>query len=80
MVEARCPLSFSTLTEPSGKRKLLLSDKGILITGGCSANGEAEARRGIAKIVANEKCILTKRVEELVTVELLVGNGEALKM
>jgi len=41
--------------------------------GGCSARGDAEAQRGtIARIVASEKCILARRVEELVTVELLV--------
>ena len=42
---------------------------------GYSVGGEAEAKRGTtAMIVASEKCIAAKRVEELVTVELVVCN------
>jgi len=75
MEEARCLLSFSTLTEPSGRCKLLLTDRGSLIMEGCFTTGEAEAKRGaIARIVISEKCMLARGVEEPVTVELLVRN------
>jgi len=77
MEEAKCLLSFSTLTEPSGRCKLLLSRRGIVARGCSTSNGEAEAKTGmIAKIVAGEKCILAKRAEELVTVEPLMCNEE----
>jgi len=41
-------------------------DRGSLITGGCPATREAEAKRGtIARIVVSEKCILVRRDEGL---------------
>ena len=62
------------LTDASSWYKLLLSNRGIL-EWGYSVGGEAEAKRGTtAMIVASEKCIAAKRVEELVTVELVVCN------
>jgi hypothetical protein len=61
MEESRCLLSFSTLTDPSGRCKLLLTDRGSLIMDGCFTTGEAEARRGrIVRIVASEKRMLAR--------------------
>jgi hypothetical protein len=75
MEEARCLLSFSTWMEPSGRCKLLFSVRGI-VPRTCSANGEAEAKRRIARIMESEKCILVRGAEELVTVELPICNEE----
>jgi hypothetical protein len=60
--------------EPSPWCKLLFLTREI-VEWGCFASGEAETKKGTtAMIVASEKCILERRAEDLVTVELLVCN------
>jgi len=52
----------------SGSYKLLLFDRGIVVSG-CPASGEADAKRGTtAMIVASEKYILSRRDEAPVTI------------
>jgi hypothetical protein len=50
-------------TEPSSRRRLVLLEIGIVTRGDCTI-GVAEAKRGTtAMIVANDKCIVSRRAE-----------------